>query len=100
MSIGQQITAWTITAVAVGLIVYDVWVCIKYGSASTISWVTWTTCRKYPIIPFAAGILCGHLFWVQQTGMTTPAQCNAVLHKLRSAVYHSEEARQKRTLPE
>lgn len=74
MSKGRAITAWFIIAIVVVCIVYDVWVCANYGSESTISWVTWTTCQHYPVIPFAAGILCGHLFWVQQTGRPFPSQ--------------------------
>ena len=38
----------------------------------------------YPIVPFAFGILCGHLFWVQQTGMYNPRE---VGRKLR--IYHA-----------
>lgn len=63
---GRQITLLVITFVIFALIFYDVIICIKYGALSTISYVTWTSAKDYPIIPFAAGILCGHLFWTQQ----------------------------------
>lgn len=71
---GSAITAWFIVAVAVVAIAYDVWVCITHGSAATISWTTWKTSQQYPVIPFAIGVLCGHLFWVQQTGMLDPTK--------------------------
>lgn len=53
-------------------ILYDIWTVKKHGTATSISWVTWTASRKWPAIAFAAGFLCGHLFWVQQTGMDNP----------------------------
>lgn len=67
MSKGKIITAWFIVIIIFTCIFYDIYIGINYGTASTISWVTWTTAKNYPIIPFAAGILCGHLFWTQQT---------------------------------
>ena len=74
MNKGRKITIIVILVVTVFAIAYDAWVCLTYGSAATISWVTWTTARNYPAISFVVGFLCGHLFWVQQTGMKTPAQ--------------------------
>lgn len=66
MSTGRKITLLVITFVVFVLIFYDIWICINYGAVSTISYVTWTSAKNYPIIPFAAGVLCGHLFWTQQ----------------------------------
>lgn len=70
---GRTITVWFILVVIVFSILYDIWVGTTYGSASTISWVTWTTAQHYPAIPFAVGFLAGHLFWVQQTGRSWPS---------------------------
>lgn len=64
---GKIITAWFIVTLIFLCTIYDIYIGVNYGSAATISWVTWTTAKGYPIIPFAAGILCGHLFWSQQT---------------------------------
>lgn len=69
---GQTITWWFVTALVLVGIVYDVWIYQTHGSASTISWTVWCAAKEYPVIPFAMGILCGHLFWVQQTGMMFP----------------------------
>lgn len=63
---GRKITLLVLTFVIFTLIFYDIWVCTTYDATSTISYVTWTTAKNYPIIPFAAGVLCGHLFWTQQ----------------------------------
>lgn len=74
MPSGTQLTMVFISIVVVLGILYDAWVWHRYGSYATISWVTWTTAQKYPLLPFAVGVLAGHLFWVQQTGMLTPWQ--------------------------
>lgn len=50
------------------LIAYDVWVILKKGVNESISWKMYTAAEAYPIIPFAIGILMGHLFWVQHGG--------------------------------
>jgi hypothetical protein len=54
-----------IAVMVVLLIGYDVWTAIKKGATTTISWTLWTYAQQYPIIPFALGVLMGHLFWVQ-----------------------------------
>jgi hypothetical protein len=56
---------WTIIVLAicaVALIIWDVIVYAKGDQASTISGVIYLNSKEYPIIPFVAGILCGHLF--------------------------------------
>lgn len=69
---GRKLTIAFILFVVVAGTIFDLLVWHWYGSASTISWVTWTAAKQWPIIPFAIGVLCGHLFWVQQTGMLMP----------------------------
>jgi hypothetical protein len=55
-----------IMALAVVLLaIYDIYAAIKGGFSNTISWVVYTNSLKYPIIPFAIGVLCGHFFWSQ-----------------------------------
>jgi hypothetical protein len=73
---GKTITTWTIVAVVAFGIGYDVWVGVTYGTDATISWVTWTAAQRYPVIALAVGVLIGHLFWVQQTGFSSPAAAN------------------------
>jgi hypothetical protein len=47
----------------VGLLsLWDVFAMIK-GRDSTISVIMWDNAQLYPMIPFAFGVLMGHLFW-------------------------------------
>lgn len=72
MERGAKITICFIIAVVIISIAFDVWIGTTYGSGATISWVSWRASKVFPVIPFAVGVLCGHLFWVQQTGMSFP----------------------------
>jgi hypothetical protein len=57
-------TAAIIVVVAVLLIAWDVYAMVKDKSRdSTISWVMLTASKKWPVIAFAFGFLCGHLFF-------------------------------------
>lgn len=51
-----------ITAV-VALSLYDIVALINGGSEATISRITLSYSKEYPVIPFAVGVVCGHLFW-------------------------------------
>lgn len=53
--------AMTITAIA-----YDVIANQQGGVSATISRVVRQAAMDYPIIPFAVGVLIGHLFWSQK----------------------------------
>lgn len=50
---------WLVAAAA--LIAWDV-VAALAGWQTLSEWV-WETSPTHPLIPFAAGLLCGHLFW-------------------------------------
>jgi hypothetical protein len=57
---------WTIIlSTSALLILYDFWVFATYGVDQTISRVTLYKARLHPIIPFALGLLFGHIFWPQ-----------------------------------
>lgn len=49
------------------IIAFDVIMALKQNkdprNFKTISKLVWSASKKYPIVPFAVGILCGHLFW-------------------------------------
>lgn len=45
------------------LIIYDIWIIFKRGYSDTISWTLFAWSKRYPIIPFAIGVVIGHLFW-------------------------------------
>lgn len=51
-----------IIATIIIVLLYDVYAVFKGGFTNTISWVIYSNSLKYPVIPFAAGVLCGHLF--------------------------------------
>ena len=55
-------TGIIIIAVVVGLVAWDIYARAVGGVASTISAVILSLSFRYPFIPFAAGLLCGHLF--------------------------------------
>lgn len=49
----------------VGLIIFDIFLVVKKGWKETISFQVYILSRDNPIIPFAIGVVMGHLFWPQ-----------------------------------
>ena len=62
----RTITAIVIGAAIVGLAGYDVWAMVHAGASASISDVILQASLRRPAIPFAAGVLCGHLFFSQK----------------------------------
>jgi hypothetical protein len=56
-----SITLVIVIAVTVSVVALDVW--LEVTERETISELTWRTAARHPLVPFAAGLLCGHLFW-------------------------------------
>lgn len=53
-----------------GLIVYE-WIALRNECAGdTVSELVWSATLRRPIVPFAAGVLCGHFFWQQNDRRT------------------------------
>lgn len=48
--------------IALGLAL-EVWALMNKKPNDTISETIWRVSFKYPLVPFLAGYLCGHLFW-------------------------------------
>lgn len=48
-----------VTALMIG---YDIWAALNKETGDTITEVV-RFGSQHPIIPFALGVLCGHLFW-------------------------------------
>ena len=67
MSGWQKGTGLVILAVAALLIVWDFVVGYLGGAEATESHLMLSFAREYPIIPFAFGVLMGHLFASQST---------------------------------
>jgi hypothetical protein len=51
-----------------GLLVYEFVALRNECDGDTISEIVWTATTERPIVPFAAGVVCGHFFW-QRRGM-------------------------------
>jgi len=55
-----------VLALSIGaLLLYDMIALILWGAGETVSVVMLEFSKSYPIIPFLAGVACGHLFWPQ-----------------------------------
>lgn len=53
---------WLFWIGAVCIVAYEL--LARYqNKGGTISEMTWRLAGKYPILSFAAGFVCGHLFW-------------------------------------
>jgi hypothetical protein len=59
----NKITRYVIGFSIAALIAYDVIVIINSGREASISWQIIEHSYDYPMVPFLAGFLCGHLFW-------------------------------------
>lgn len=51
-----------LTAIAV-LLAYEGWTLINHVPNDTISESIWRIAASRPLVPFLAGLLCGHFFW-------------------------------------
>ena len=57
----------TVSFIVIGVFliaVFDIFQLVHKGSQATISHTLYAGAQKYPIIPFAIGVVAGHLFWV------------------------------------
>lgn len=59
----QTYTRIFIAATIGVIIIYDVWVAVAGGTGTTVSHELITWAYRYPILPFALGVVFGHLFW-------------------------------------
>jgi hypothetical protein len=62
----RKATISILVAVAALLVAWDVWVYLEPTGGDTISEVTLGFARRHPVLPFAIGVVCGHLFWSQR----------------------------------
>jgi hypothetical protein len=56
----------------VALLAYDMYALIYFGWDETISVATLQLSKKFPVVPFLAGLVCGHLFWPQEPKNEAP----------------------------
>jgi hypothetical protein len=62
----QRATKVILLVVAVGLVLWDVFVAAEPTPGDTISEVMLRWALRHPVIPFAIGVVCGHVFWGQR----------------------------------
>jgi hypothetical protein len=60
---GPTVTIMTLLLALVALLGYDLFAVYRFGYEGTISLVVFTTAKAFPIIPFLAGVVVGHLFF-------------------------------------
>lgn len=61
-----KVTKIIVLSTVGAIIVYDIIAFATGGVDSTISRVVLGWSRENPFAPFAAGVVCGHLFWPQK----------------------------------
>lgn len=66
----MRLTQWILAVTTIALIGYDVWAYLAGGSGATISAVVYAA-SVYTALPFAFGVLTGHLFLPLRTGTRT-----------------------------
>ena len=59
-----SLTTYFIVAIVAIVTICDIFILIRKGIDATISRTLYLGACKYPIIAFALGALCGHLFWL------------------------------------
>lgn len=60
------------------LVVYELVTLSNEHPGDTISEIMWEATARRPLVPFAAGLLCGHFFW-QQSPAPAPAPASQPL---------------------
>ena len=58
-------TQVTLLTVAALFGAYDIWAIATAGYDASVSVVVLDWSRRAPVLPFAVGVLVGHLFWPQ-----------------------------------
>ena len=61
----RQLTGVLLIITTVAVIAYDVAIYFVAGGDATISDIVLEYSWRHPVLPFAIGVLCGHLLWPQ-----------------------------------
>lgn len=61
----KKVTISLLVAAVLALIAWDVVVAMNPTPGDTISEITLAFAMRHPALPFAVGVVCGHLFWPQ-----------------------------------
>ena len=61
----DQVTITRMLIILIVLVVgsWDTYLILSGDEDATVSVVLYESARQWPVIPFVAGFLCGHVFW-------------------------------------
>lgn len=59
----MTVTEIGMLVVTIGIVGWDIYLALNKVKGDTISETTWRLVGRRAIIPFGAGVVCGHLFW-------------------------------------
>jgi hypothetical protein len=63
VKVNSRVTRVIILGLVAIAVAWDVWTLFSSTPNDTISETVWAAIAHSPIISFAAGFVCGHLFW-------------------------------------
>ena len=59
----MNLTDKVVLGAIAALLAYEAWTLINATPNDTISESVWRVIQTRPLVPFLAGLLCGHFFW-------------------------------------
>jgi hypothetical protein len=66
----DKLTMLVFLGLFAALMIFDVWTLLARGYETTVSWTLYVWGTQFPIVPFAFGVLVGHLLWPNRAGAT------------------------------
>jgi hypothetical protein len=66
----KKATGIIFITLTVGAVLYDIWTCVFNGVGTTFSPIFLTFATAHTSLPFAIGVLIGHLTWPQSTPLS------------------------------
>lgn len=54
---------WVYVLLVAGLLIYETVALLNRKEGDTISEIHWRLAQRYPVVPFAFGVLMGHFWW-------------------------------------
>lgn len=68
---------WIFRGLVGALLVYEAAALATECEGDTISEMVWAATTKRPLVPFAAGLVCGHFFWQRVPRSPAPSSSPA-----------------------
>lgn len=59
----KMMTIYFSIAALIIILAFDGWVMLQHGQEATISWMVISYSYDQPLVPFLAGVVCGHFWW-------------------------------------